>query len=309
MARRKRAPKPPDIIEQEDWLVTYADAVTLLMAFFVMLLSFSELDPTKFKKVVEGISDGFNKEISPISKDIEQSAEVQTDKTMTDIKKKIDSYAKDNKVTDQIQTIMDPNGLKIINNDPYLFKPGQAELSKHSRYFIRQMTQVLGKLPFAVRVQGYTDNVPIKSDKFNSNWSLSSARAIGVIMALEKNGIPGKRFVAEGYGPYRPIASNQSEKGRALNRRIVFLIEKNEMVNTGEQALKLKLVDELGNFNDAKNTILKLTGIKDKNVFFEMKKEQSLLKRLLEENVEGILPSKFLENVYSNNFIEYRMNY
>lgn len=212
--------------ENNDWLITYADIVTLLMAFFVMLLSMSTLDLKKYEEVSKGIAEGFMKATAPSEPGMEVIAKKQVDKIFNSIKTSIEKYAIQNKIPDQLQVSIYEDGIRIINNDPHLYKPGQAKLSKHGIYFLRRIAKILKKYPFIVHVEGHTDNISIKSKYFKSNWELSTARAINLIHGLERLGIPSRRFVAIGHGPYRPIASNKSEKGRALNRRIVLLIEK-----------------------------------------------------------------------------------
>ena len=222
-----------------EWLTSMLDVFSLLTAFFVMILAYADFDPEKFGQVTSSLSGAFSTEGK--QENVAANAAEQSEKILEYLKTSIDTYADQNKVSQQVYTEMSDEGLTIINNDPYLFIPGQAELGPRSKYFIRQISRLLKKFPFIVKVEGHTDNVPMKSSRFNSNWDLSVARAAGIINSLEKTGIPGKRFVALGYGPHRPIATNKSEKGRALNRRIVILIEHNEVYEKVRAMLEKKM--------------------------------------------------------------------
>ncbi len=212
--------------EDQPWLLSMMDLMAIIAIFFIMLLSFADFDPTKFQEISDSLQNVFKARNQSAA---QYNPSKETDKILVAIKKSMDKFISTNKVGHMIYTKLDDDGLLIVNNDPYLFLPGQAELSKHSRFFIRFVSKLLKKFPFIIKVEGHTDSQPIHTKQFSSNWNLSAARAIGVIRALGKRGVPEKRFVAVGYGPYRPIANNTTEKGRALNRRIVIAVERNEV--------------------------------------------------------------------------------
>jgi len=156
----------------------------------------------------------------------------------------------------KLKISMGRKGLVVTLLAEILFDPGKAQLKKESLYILDKVAKVLkDKIPFSYRIsiEGHTDNQPIKYSKWKSNWELSCHRALSVLHYLEKKGITPSQLSATGFGPYHPVASNETEEGRALNRRVeiviipttirkvrkekVFVPEK-EIEKTGEEVLK-----------------------------------------------------------------------
>ena len=121
-------------------------------------------------------------------------------------------------------------GVVIHFTDRVLFDTGRAELKAGARGILQSLAAELDKLPHSVRVEGHTDNVPIHNSLYPSNWELSTARAVGVVRFLiESGGMDPGRLSAVGYGEYRPIASNQTDEGRARNRRVDIVLLRTEL--------------------------------------------------------------------------------
>lgn len=147
--------------------------------------------------------------------------------TILGIKEKIDKFAKDNGLQTKITGIIEERGLVVSIQDTLLFESGSAEITPYAKQVLEKVSVVLATIPNYIRVEGHTDNVPIHTPKFPSNWELSVARATNVVQLLITEGkINPLRLSAAGYGEFRPIADNQTQEGRAKNRRVDLVILK-----------------------------------------------------------------------------------
>ncbi|MBN2897927.1 MAG: flagellar motor protein MotB [Clostridia bacterium] len=232
-----------------EWMATYGDLVTLLMCFFVLLFAFSEIDAQKFEAVMEsfqgsaGILSGgttisqenlifeatpevTTSETSPVTEDIQQLKE-QIEAYLEDNKEKNQNQSQDNIEQDIIVEI-DTRGLIIRFPDKALFDSGKADLKRESMDTLDFLGGLLNSDEFnmmAIRVEGHTDNVPINTFRFPSNWELSTTRATNVLKYfINEAKMNPQRLAASGYGEYYPIEDNATREGRSKNRRVDIVI-------------------------------------------------------------------------------------
>ncbi|ALS25695.1 flagellar motor protein MotB [Paenibacillus cisolokensis] len=235
----------------ESWLIPYADLMTLLLALFIVLYSMSSIDAKKFEEMSRafnlalpsgnGVLDHY-RSVEPRNdlNDMEQKKETDKEKQrealmkkeqedLEKLKRQIDKYIKENGLTTLLETKLNQSQLMITISDNALFASGSAQLKPESRELAVAISNMLQSYPeYEVVVSGHTDNEPISNERFASNWDLSSARAIRFMdVLLQNRNLNPERFSAIGYGEYRPVASNATAEGRALNRRVeVSIIRK-----------------------------------------------------------------------------------
>lgn len=222
MPRRRRKSDFDGPQEEEDWLVTYADAITLLMAFFVMLVSFSKVDLMVFADVQRGIKEQLGGTVdnddSPIF-----SLESELANSMLDEASEFPP--------DQYSIGFDDEGLVIDFASGSFFKPGSAELTEPASRILAKMYEDLNEPPydtFLIDVEGHTDNVPIATDRFASNWELSTARAARVVRHFIELGMKPKWLRAVGYADTKPKLPNTDLMGNPIpenqkkNRRVTL---------------------------------------------------------------------------------------
>lgn len=201
----------------EDWLATYADAITLLMAFFVMLVSFSKIETPIFEKVQAGIAEEIGK------REVVRPTQVLE----TDLKDVVFNMAMDSAVS--VST--DDEGLLMEMGSGSFFQPGSANLTNDAVLFLKDIGDLLQEpryLGFQIEVTGHTDDSPISSPRFPSNWELAAGRAIAVVRFFHALGVDpdGKRMRAISYGDTKPKLPNRDDFGnpipenREANRRI-----------------------------------------------------------------------------------------
>jgi len=248
--RRKKTHQEEDNLER--WLVSYADFITLLFAFFVVMYSMSSVNEGKYRVLSDTMVAAFNtppKSPEPIQLGKERKTLIKEDKVVQNIKP-IDILKKEKnienkemlQISSRIKESLKPlinQGLVNVNhnklwvevelNNSLLFDIGSADLEEESLSVIRKLSKMLAPLPNHIDVEGHTDNVPIKNEIYPTNWELSAARSASLVRALSKRGIKPSRLTAIGYGEYRPKTSNKTYQGRQTNRRVavVILADKN----------------------------------------------------------------------------------
>ena len=240
-------------VSHERWLVSYADFMTLLMAFFVVMYSISQISEDKYRVLSETLTQAFNP--ANQAEQILQEGDPQLSHTLTPID--MDGLALEdrpgNDANDVPETFVrieeqlkqsfqsliendlitvkgDERWLQIELQSAILFNSGGAVLSDTASAIIGELTAALSEHSNVIRVEGFTDNVPIATTRFNSNWELSTARATAVVKLMESQGIESRRMAAIGYGEHQPVASNRTEEGRARNRRIVLMVSTSEQL-------------------------------------------------------------------------------
>ncbi len=238
----------------ERWLVSYADFITLLFAFFVVMYSISSLNEGKYKVLSQTMVAAFTGQpttpnpvqtgqpfnsmpsaidLPPIPK--QQKPEIvqpgrggpgakEVQKTLEGVARKIESLLATAIRKGDVQVRMTPLGVVIDIHDTVLFASGQAELTPQAQDLLNQIAGVLQGVDYPIQVNGFTDDRPINTPLFRSNWALSSARAVSVVEMFIAQGVAPAQLVAAGYGQYHPVASNDTAKGRAANRRVSVVI-------------------------------------------------------------------------------------
>jgi len=241
MARRRRL-QEEEHENHERWLVSYADFITLLFAFFVVMYAISSVNEGKYRVLSSAIVDAFRSgstinikttpptggantmieipNTKPIAKTVKGEHPVEPSPKMgslaADLAKVMDPLVKGGQVT----ITQSPKGITVDIRDTALFPVGQATPNDQSRQIMSGMAALLSKVDNPIRVEGFTDNVPIKTTTYPSNWELSAARAGSVVRLFQENGIKPERLVAVGRGENLPVADNTTADGRATNRRV-----------------------------------------------------------------------------------------
>lgn len=213
---------------QDRWLLTYADLITLLMIFFVLLYAISSIDSIKFKEVSSSLKGAMGekkedkKNSSQMLAFLTSTREYQL---MNVVEKRVQNYISRNELGQNISIKMDNRGLVISMKDTLFFSTGKAEILPGVRSQLAAIGNMLAPLSTYIRVEGHTDNVPIKNSQFQSNWELSVIRATTVAQFLiNEVGIKPTRLSAIGYGEFRPRADNKTPSGRSLNRRVDIIL-------------------------------------------------------------------------------------
>lgn len=204
--------EPPEPQQDELWLISYADLLTLLVGFFVLIIASMPLKMARFERVAAAISGS-------------KEAPLQ------DLKEKVDSLvARSPELKDKVVTREDAEGMGIEFKDALLFESGSAQVSAGGQAAVAQIAKLLHDLPGRpITIEGHTDDVPIATPQFHSNWELSSQRAINVLSALEQSGVERGRMNARAWADTRAL-SNAGPEGsvedqRSRNRRVVIRVE------------------------------------------------------------------------------------
>lgn len=222
----------------ERWLVSYADFITLLFAFFVVMYSTSSVNEGKYRAVSDSAQAAFNPS-NYKSKKIEVGPNIlssESKKTQIVSIVAIREVLKELQENGKIDVFQDKRGIVIRMNDTAIFDSGSAEIRKSAIEAIDGLSVVIEGMKENIQIEGHTDNIPINSLQFPSNWELSSARATSIVRRFIEGGIDPKRLTAIGYGEYRPVADNDSEESRAKNRRVdIVLLNSAEQNNNSSQ--------------------------------------------------------------------------
>lgn len=223
---KKRPVKEPN---NERWLLTYSDLITLLMVFFVILYAMSNVSNSKY----EAMSDSFKSVMGGGGNVIANSngegnsvAPIKTEQQkFDDMKDDMDKYISEYGLGDSVSTYMEDKGLTIRFNDSMIFDIGKAEVKEDVKNKLIKISNVINKVDNYIRVEGHTDNIPIKNNQYKSNWQLSSIRSSNVGEFLIDYGkVSPQRVSVVGYGEYKPVGQNTTEEGRNKNRRVEILI-------------------------------------------------------------------------------------
>lgn len=198
------------------WIIPYGNLMTILMIFFLVLYAFTfVVGGKRYEEVIISIQEEVGGEVSKeeIERMLKREKEEEAINKMEILleKKGLQKFS---------NVKIDKQGIKIIFANPILFDSGKAELKSKGKSILREVVQAIKDLDNEITVEGYTDNIPIRSRKFPSNWELSAARAFSVVKQIIQEGIPPERLSARGYGEYRPLYPNDTKEHRALNRRI-----------------------------------------------------------------------------------------
>ncbi|MBD3182248.1 OmpA family protein [Candidatus Poribacteria bacterium] len=232
---RKRQALPRDNDGDEggdDWLMTYGDLMTQLVCFFVLLMSFSVISSMKFREVIVSLQDALNgngvlNSWKSVADEIPRNMNIDAG-AMMELKAQVEQRIKSLDMSEHVETEIGKAGLIITltQRQGYVFFDTAEAVIKEAAFpILEQIALIIRKLPNDVRIEGHTDIRPISTPQFPSNWELSTMRASNVLRFLQgKSGVNPNRFSCVGYGPYRPIASNDTEENMARNRRVEIVI-------------------------------------------------------------------------------------
>ncbi len=216
----------------ERWLVSYADFITLMFAFFVVMYASSEADKDRARQLSEAVDRALAQGRLPPKLDEflhgkqKNSPPAQPSKTqkMDRLEPSLDALRNALKTdisSGRLDVRLERRGLVISLRQGAFFPTGDATVAPSGYEAIGKVASVLASIPNPVRLEGHTDSVPIKNDRFASNWHLSSARSIAMLdLLVQRFGIPGARLAAVGYADTVPVDTNDTEDGRARNRRV-----------------------------------------------------------------------------------------
>ncbi len=255
MIRKRRKSSHDTHDNHERWLVSYADFITLLFAFFVVMYALSSVNEGKYRVLSDSLVNAFRNvhvntsspivqivtpPLAVVQKNIPSNAVVskaqESAKQKEALKEKQRAQMRD--IAREIKEVMGPlieqgkvrvvensRGVSVEISDSVLFATGQAVLQPPLVKAMKAIAEVLAPTDFPVKIEGHTDNVPIKTAQFPSNWELSAVRATTVLRLFAETGVPAERLMAVGYADTRPVEPNLSAEGRARNRRVAILIE------------------------------------------------------------------------------------
>ncbi len=265
MSRRRK--KHEEHVNLERWLVSYADFITLLFAFFVVMYAISSVNEGKYRVLSDTLNEVFQSRPtspSPIQFDNALQDQPSMSETPDFIDIPVPEYDENltppenpeletlsQDITQAVQPLIDDDLISIKKTDFWLeidikssilFRSGGAELSEDAEDVLATIASLLQSYPNDVQVEGFTDNIPIKTKLFPSNWELSSSRAASVVHLFEEEGVDPKRMLAIGYGQHRPKEDNATERGRNANRRVNLVIlgqgDQRQMMQQRNQGLK-----------------------------------------------------------------------
>ena len=229
MSRRRRRPAPH--VNHERWLVSYADFITLLFAFFTTMYAISTVDAQKMSKMVASMQVALKgdplAEASPVPlphNGVPQPVVPRLDNLVM-LRQQLAQRLRRQIQQGTVEIGVDARGLVVSIREAGSFASGSAELSDQARTLLADVAAPLGELPHPVRIEGHTDDTPISTARFRSNWELSTARATQVIAYLQNDlGLAATRLSAAGYGEFHPRVPNTSPAARAENRRVDLVI-------------------------------------------------------------------------------------
>ncbi|KAB8138340.1 flagellar motor protein MotB [Gracilibacillus oryzae] len=266
--RRKVKKQRPQPKGAPKWMVTYSDMITLVLVFFILLFTMSQIDAEKFKEVAlslrsnsifdsmpaimeeQTIVDDSSTDITDIQQGNNQNDTqnimednnldsvpdkndtIREDKeTLDELLAEVESYLDKNELNNVISATRTDQGVVLVLQENVLFESGEAEVLDPAKPFLDKVSTLISNISNQVRVEGHTDNRPISNYRFPSNWELSAARASSVIRyMLATNDFDESRFIATGFGDTRPVAPNTSAENWSKNRRVEIVILEQEEI-------------------------------------------------------------------------------
>lgn len=262
-------------VNKERWLVSYADFITLLFAFFVVMYSISQVNQSKYRVLSETFVQAFNQPndsqanpmptektnttndvITPlemgktsVQENVQEKPIVITEDTakpednaQSNTTVKTENKDELTQISDMVNSkfaqLINDQMIKVSSNefwlqielrDSILFSSGGVETSVQAQSIFNEIAGILKNYANPVQIEGFTDNIPISNSKYPTNWELSSARATEIVKYLAAQGVAPERLSAVGYGEFQPVASNETEAGRAQNRRVAVMVAKRKI--------------------------------------------------------------------------------
>jgi len=227
---------------QDRWLLTYADLITLLLGLFVILYAMSQVDKTKYQDFVSALTQQFgSKMVLAGHKGITfqpapRKGRAQANKKGADESNKLAALLKQEITAGEVVIKATSEGISINLLDYLLFETGKANIRPEALVTLNKISAFLDSIPNKIRVEGHTDNVPINTPQFPSNWHLSIARSMNTGYYVIQRGISPERLSISGYSEYRPVAPNDTPENRSKNRRV-------EIVILNEPAKTIQIID------------------------------------------------------------------
>lgn len=220
---------------RDRWIISYADFVTLLFAFFTTLYAASTVDVTKLSGVAESMQTAFDTPAVPMApldgvaggtgKSVLNSSGQVVDAQIAYVRSQVETELDEAIKAGQVEVNRDRRGLVISIPETGAFPVGSDDLSPALEGVMARLAVALERLPNAIRIEGHTDDVPIHTPRFSSNWDLSAARAIRVVeILMARDAVSPDRLSVAGYGEYRPRVSNTTDGGRSRNRRVDIVV-------------------------------------------------------------------------------------
>lgn len=206
-----------EAIDEARWLLSLSDLLTLLLTFFVMLFAISSPDQKKLSEMTAAMG-------SHLGKGTSKKTAPPNANPMEGVRMKVQSMITDNNLVNDVELTSDSRGVVLFSKGDFFFAPGGTELLPDTVLFLKKVAALIRKTPNMVLVEGHTDDVPTKSEKFPSNWELSTSRAAAVVRYfIETEKLDPKQFIVSGYGEYKPRFPPTPEN-RGLNRRVEIVI-------------------------------------------------------------------------------------
>ena len=209
---RKRRTREEERDHLDRWLISYADFLTLMFTFFAALYALSTVDKEKIGQFSTSLRQAFNVIERPI-----QGLGENIKPLMAEIRKSVADI-------EGINIKSDPRGIVVTLSNDTAFMSGSADIRDKMASALKSISEVLKKNPGRIVIEGHTDNVPLAGTKYKSNWDLSAARAASVLYVFIQQGLDPGRFIIAGYGEYRPLTSNTTAEGQAINRRVEIVL-------------------------------------------------------------------------------------
>jgi len=246
VSRRRR--EPEEHVNHERWLVSYADFITLLFAFFVVMYSISSINEGKYKVISQALIGVFNdadhslkpipigeerpKTVTPAQPLVNDSDETSagvggTADPLKSIASDISAAFGDLISSNQMTVRGNELWVEIELNSSLLFASADAMPSDQAFTIIDKVAAILKPFENPIHVEGFTDNIPISTAQYPTNWELSSARAASIVRMLAMQGVNPSRLASVGYGEFQPVANNATVEGRSRNRRVVLVVSRN----------------------------------------------------------------------------------
>ncbi len=274
MARRH---PPLEDTRQDRWVISYADFITLLLAFFIVMYAISSVNEEKYRSISDALSGVFDGSGSPAgAANQDETRDLAIGDSLRPDAPAIDIDPVDAAVTAQLRSLqlelkrrfspqIAAGSMKIDGNDLWLsielrasrlFGSADALPEIEADALLARIAELLHPLDNPIHVEGFTDNQPIATDLYPSNWELSAARAAAVVRILALNGVSPQRMAAVGYGEHQPAYSNRTAQGRSMNRRVLIIVSRDRRVRRvvssfGSQQISTDTVSELLHSDEA----------------------------------------------------------
>ncbi len=230
MAKKKKCPEEVS----EKWAIPYADFLTLLLCLFIALFAMAQAGKQAALEYAQAFAKAFGMRLVPFQESlpkqilpqivIKRAEPTEKGRRLQQKLQELEELLKKMGLEGEFKIAYEAIGIRLILQEKLLFDSGSADIKPETRVILDKIYEILKDLPNPVEVEGHTDNIPISTERFPSNWELSTARAGAVVRYLIAKGINPERLKASGYADTRPIASNATPEGRAQNRRVEIVI-------------------------------------------------------------------------------------